>query len=339
MKQEDARELKANLEYELLSMQQVVAGLEPPASLALATASFLLNADLTHGSGHEPAGESLFSELVLAFPALGISRRAEEYLLAVRVQTELEDVVQPFLDYVSQRAGGQLDVRNVVGARVHSGAAGSRQRPVAAGVSIGRADGITGTLGCFVTRNGGPAEGLSMNHVLANANRGTLGDDILQPGTEDGGAAPGDRIGELIHFHPLVRPPQANIVDAALCRFDDAISTSPPIPPLTMFEADTGDAVEKCGRTTGRTEGEVTVTELDGMVLDVPGFGPAIFDGLFEVESSIEGIFSDVGDSGALVTDRSGSRAAGLLLGGLDAVSWVIPLSTTLQALGVALVR
>jgi hypothetical protein len=340
MNQDEARQLKALLQRELVGAQQAIAIQEPPLSIEMGVRSI----DMTTASLQQfayvaniPRHESFQTDLVLATPALGIARRDKEFLLAVRVQTEGE-AANPFIDLLTDRSDGQLDVRSAVGARAHSGGAGNRHRPVIPGVSIGRINGVTGTLGCFITRQGGVVEGLASNHVLADANRGATGDDVLQPGIHDGGTTPNDRVGELSYFHPLVSPPQANAIDAALCKFDDAIAAVPPSPPLTAFDVDPGEGVRKQGRTTGQTQGEVSAIEIDGLVLDVPGIGPAIFDGVFEVESGDGSAFSDLGDSGALVTDLAGARGAGILLGGLGPVSWVIPLSTTLQVLKAALV-
>ncbi len=77
----------------------------------------------------------------------------------------------------------------------------SRMRPVRPGVSIGHVRGSTGTVGCFVRRNG-ELFILSNNHVLALLNDASKGDAILQPGPGDGGT-PADQIGVLADFVPL----------------------------------------------------------------------------------------------------------------------------------------
>jgi hypothetical protein len=105
-----------------------------------------------------------------------------------------------------------------------------------------------------------------------------------------------------------------------------------------MQRVDPDDLVAKMGRTTKRTEGVVTANLLDGVTLDVPGFGAAIFNGLFEVEGEDGVQFSDDGDSGALIADRSGQLAAGILVGGDGTLSWAIPLQTALGVLGAVLV-
>jgi hypothetical protein len=76
-------------------------------------------------------------------------------------------------------------------------------RPAPGGVSIGHKDITAGTLGCLVLRNN-QIHILSNNHVLANSNEADNGDTILQPGPYDGGSNPGDKIGTLSAFIPIV---------------------------------------------------------------------------------------------------------------------------------------
>lgn len=77
-----------------------------------------------------------------------------------------------------------------------------RHRPAPGGVSIGHYQITAGTFGCTVKKNG-KRYILSNNHVLANSNEADLGDDILQPGSFDGGSRPGDVIAKLHEFVPI----------------------------------------------------------------------------------------------------------------------------------------
>lgn len=77
-----------------------------------------------------------------------------------------------------------------------------RFRPAPGGVSIGHFRITAGTLGCAVVRQGRLCL-LSNNHVLANSNDAQVGDDIVQPGTADGGARPADIIARLTDFVPI----------------------------------------------------------------------------------------------------------------------------------------
>ncbi len=67
-------------------------------------------------------------------------------------------------------------------------------RPVPIGVSTGHPDITAGTIGARVT-NGPNVYALSNNHVYANENQASIGDDVLQPGTYDGGSSSTDVIG------------------------------------------------------------------------------------------------------------------------------------------------
>jgi hypothetical protein len=77
-----------------------------------------------------------------------------------------------------------------------------RFRPVPGGVSTGHFLYGTGTLGCLVKKNG-ISYILSNNHVLANCNEASVHNPILQPGRDDGGRTPRDRVAELSEFVPL----------------------------------------------------------------------------------------------------------------------------------------
>ena len=77
-----------------------------------------------------------------------------------------------------------------------------RFRPVPGGVSTGHFLVSSGTLGCLVKKNG-VSYILSNNHVLANCNKASIHDPILQPGPDDGGKNPADQIAELSEYIPL----------------------------------------------------------------------------------------------------------------------------------------
>ena len=58
----------------------------------------------------------------------------------------------------------------------------ARHRPAPLGVSIGHPDITAGTLGFKVKDGAGNSYILSNNHVMANSNQASIGDNILQPG-------------------------------------------------------------------------------------------------------------------------------------------------------------
>ena len=88
-------------------------------------------------------------------------------------------------------------------------------RPVPIGVSSGLADFATGTLGARVT-NGTNVYALSNNHVFAGVNTASIGDAITQPGVEDGGSDPADRIATLADYQAIDFNGGNNIMDAAI---------------------------------------------------------------------------------------------------------------------------
>jgi len=89
-----------------------------------------------------------------------------------------------------------------------------KYRPALGGVSVGHIKITAGPLGCFCScmEPKEPILILSNNHVLANSNRGKIGDPILQPGPYDGGINPRDRIATLLDFVPIDFTGKPNLV-------------------------------------------------------------------------------------------------------------------------------
>lgn len=228
-----------------------------------------------------------------------------------------------------------------------------RHRPLRPGLSIAHTDVSAGTLGTFVvpTRDGGSGTGgvhvLSNNHVIADSDRGTTGDVIVQPGPADGGAPPADRIGVLDRVISLDATTPA-VVDAATARLDDGVNVEPdhPAGPITgiVVEPHTDLAVEKVGRTTGLTTGRVSAIELDGLAVEYPT-GIIEFDGQIEITGSAQTPrFSSGGDSGSLVYSPQRRAAVGLLFAGSEfggengaGLTYCNPIGVVLDELGIRL--
>ena len=105
---------------------------------------------------------------------------------------------------------------------------GRFDRPVPMGVSTGHTRSTAGTIGAVVT-DGQQRYALSNWHVFVPAGNADLGDVLLQPGPVDGGVNPGDVIGTLAAFEPVVLSPFAsNRIDAAIARTDDVLPATPP---------------------------------------------------------------------------------------------------------------
>ena len=142
-------------------------------------------------------------------------------------------------------------------------------QPFPIGVSIGHPSVTAGTFGMRVT-DGTDVFILSNNHVLANENLATIGDNILQPGTFDGGVEPVDSVGTLFAFVTIDFSMTANnVVDAAIALSDTAtIGNSTPdngygTPRSETVDAFPGQRLRKYGRTTDQTNGRVFAINVD----------------------------------------------------------------------------
>jgi hypothetical protein len=192
----------------------------------------------------------------------------------------------------------------------------SRIRPAKGGCSVGHPSITAGTLG-FILNLGGRKYGVSNNHVLAAGTtvdkvRASLGDPIIQPGTYDGGTV-SDSIGYLSWFKPL-NPHGENLIDAAIFEASDVSEEILGIgTPTTNFKkAVVGDIVQKSGRTTGVTQGEVL--DVDATIKVDYGTEEVTFTNQIITEVMAKG-----GDSGSLLL--KGLDPVGLLFAGSDYVT------------------
>ena len=175
-------------------------------------------------------------------------------------------------------------------------------RPVPIGVSTGHPAITAGTIGARVT-DGVNVYALSNNHVYADVNSAILGDNVLQPGTFDGGANPEDAIGTLSDFETIVISPSANnVIDAAIAfssvgNLDNSTPSDGYGTPKSITVAPViNTPVKKYGRTTGFTKGRIT--GINATVNIDYGIGVARFVNQIIVEP---GAFSAGGDSGSLI--------------------------------------
>ncbi|HSM58237.1 MAG TPA: hypothetical protein VK879_18935, partial [Candidatus Sulfomarinibacteraceae bacterium] len=207
--------------------------------------------------------------------------------------------------------------------------------------------------------------------VLANSNDAQAGDPVLQPGGADGGNVPGDVIADLLRFVPIqfnAAPPTcsiasavagvlsalavlvgskhrlrtyqvnqqaSNLVDAAVARpmqdelvrdeilqIGEVAGTRP---------AALGMAVRKSGRTTGFTEGTITVLEATVNV----NFGVGR---VARFENQIVSTpMSEGGDSGSLLVAADSQEAVGLLFAGSSQSTIFNPIDLVLDSLEVTL--
>jgi hypothetical protein len=240
-----------------------------------------------------------------------------------------------------------------------------RHRPAPGGVSIGHRSVTAGTLGCLVKR-GQQVFILSNNHVLANSNEAGRGDAILQPGPHDGGRFPADHIAELEAFVPItfLEPPSEcgfargviallnagcrllrsttryrvinaqardNLVDAAIARPLESALVRGEILDIgklaSLGRGELGLAVQKSGRTTGLTTGQITQVDVSVDVQYGPGRLARFTDQL------MAGPMSQGGDSGSAVLDNS-NRLVGLLFAGSENSTIINRVEHVFSALG-----
>jgi PKD repeat protein len=211
---------------------------------------------------------------------------------------------------------------------------------VPTGVSTGHPAITAGTIGCRVT-DGTDVYALSNNHVYANQNKASIGDNVLQPGTVDGGVNPDDAIGTLYDFEEIQfargwRVPE-NTIDAAIALSSKAnLGTATPggygTPNSTIVPAVLGQQVQKFGRTTELTTGEVTGVNATVNV-NYGGGKVARFVGQIIITP---GSFSAGGDSGSLiVTDDDNRNPVGLLFAGSSTITVANRIDLVLERFGV----
>ena len=278
--------------------------------------------------------------------ALGIApgTRRDDYRLAVRIQHR-DFLAGSRIDAIIRAARNDVDVQYVgLITKRADVPADRRARPVVPGVSVGHYEITAGTLGAIVRMAGDDrARILSNNHVLADENRGAVGDEVLQPGAIDGGVSGRDRVGALERFVALYTD-RVNTVDAALAVLDPGIEFDAAIPGLGEVSQIAGvedvDEVAKVGRTTGLTRGRVTAIEVDGVAVRF-SMGTMRFDGQVEISGS-EQAFSAPGDSGSLIVDPQDASAVALLFAGSDqggtgglGVTYANPLTAVFEELSI----
>ncbi len=223
-------------------------------------------------------------------------------------------------------------------------------RPVPTGVSTGHPAITAGTIGARVRDALGNVYALSNNHVYANQNDADLDDPILQPGAFDGGNDPTDRIGTLDSYEPILFATQQstplNVIDAAIAiSSPDLLDNSTPaddgygIPSSITATAYIGQPVQKYGRTTGLTHGEVSEINVTVDVCYLAYWFWCLKLARYAGQIGITpGGFSGGGDSGSLiVTDDEFRNPLGLLFAGGSDRTFANPIDAVLSAFGVTI--
>jgi hypothetical protein len=218
----------------------------------------------------------------------------------------------------------------------------TRMRPAKPGSSVGFADPagqfvMAGTFGALVKKDN-KLFILSNNHVLADENRLALKSDIFQPGLLDGGNALNDKIAKLSKFITLL-PGVFNKVDAAIAEVNKKSDVSSSIlfigAPTGTKKAALDMSVHKFGRTTRYTVGKVVSIDTDVKVsYDI---GDLSFSDQIIIVGDNSTSFSDSGDSGSLILERSTQKAVGLLFAGSKTHTIANHISEVTKALKVQL--
>jgi hypothetical protein len=188
-------------------------------------------------------------------------------------------------------------------------------RPVPMGISTGHLNSTAGTIGAVVT-DGVYTYALSNWHVFVPAGQAKVGDVLLQPGPYDGGANPADVIGTLAAFEPVnLSIFSSNKIDAAIARTDQVSPFTPAngygSARSQTIKARPGLKVQKYGRTTGHTFGEIeSINTSINVTYGSAGSQIARFTGQVIICCS----FSAGGDSGSLIVahdvDDEGNEGA-----------------------------
>ena len=196
---------------------------------------------------------------------------------------------------------------------------------------------------------------MSNNHIYADENLAAIGDDVIQPGTIDGGSSPADDIGTLADFETIVFSTSANnVIDAAIASSTTAqLGNATPSdgygePQSVSISPAVGMAVMKYGRTTGETKALITAINATVNV-GYGSEGTARF--INQIVIGSRG-FSSGGDSGSLIVcddeTKSGKgrnkkvvqgpdhlRPVGLLYAGSSSSTIANPIGPVLTRFGV----
>ncbi len=247
-----------------------------------------------------------------------------------------------------------------------------RWRPAPGGISIGHYKITAGTFGAVVQdSNSGDRLILSNNHVIANSNEADTGDQILQPGSIDGGTPDNDTIAHLERFCPIEfatepgtcdiadtyaklgnmvagllgsrhrlysqqsDPNAVNLVDAAVAKpvnDNDILDEILDIGTIDGIEEGLlGMSVRKSGRTTGFTTGQINLISAT-VDVNYGGNRTARFE-----NQLVSGPMSQGGDSGSLLVAGDSQHAVGLLFAGSNQSTIFNPIQAVIDCLEIAI--
>ncbi len=222
---------------------------------------------------------------------------------------------------VLERVTGETHLIGSTGSSSSTATTTRFTRPVPIGVSTANYyDCGAGTIGARV-RSGSNYYILSCNHIFARFNNATAGELVLQPGRADVSCQTilADSIGRVADYESITFSMYAgNIMDAAL------VSTTPSmvanftpqdgygVPSSTTASAFVNQSLQKYGKATGLTDGDVLMINC---TIQIPyPTGTARFVSQILVEPPKKNaVFTGTGDSGSLVvTNDANANPVGL---------------------------
>ena len=200
---------------------------------------------------------------------------------------------------------------------------------------------MAGTFGALVEADG-KRYILSNNHVLANENALPVGSDIFQPGLLDRNTATTSKIAKLSRFIKL-KTVGSNQVDCAVAELNTASLASAVVLPKVgklssgaTVQAKEKMKVEKTGRTTGYTTG--VIHDVQATVKVTYDSGTLTFANQIVIVNAGGASFSDTGDSGSLIVERTTKQAVGLLFGGTKSHTLANHIDDVLSALKISII-
>jgi hypothetical protein len=164
--------------------------------------------------------------------ALGIGPKIKdgadtgELALRVYVEAKMADrkIDHPVPKRVDANAAGPITTDVIEIGRLETELFTGTSDPMAPGVGVGNPlDDNVGTLGAIVRRRSDDALALLSNaHVIARDGLATIGEEVVQPSTLDGGQRGTDRVARLARFQPFefTQTGFPNLVDAAIAELE-----------------------------------------------------------------------------------------------------------------------
>ena len=225
----------------------------------------------------------------------------------------------------------------------------AKQRPIVGGISIAPLNqNFAGTLGCFVKSASVPNSSaiyvLSNNHVLSDVDRLPFGTKIVQPASEVTVSTAND-VFAVADRKIIIDFNSPNLFDAALAMVTDnslvSLGKMLGIPNYTPQLATPlpNMRVIKSGRTTGVTEGIITAIKVNGVRVNYAAVGQpskvATFNNCIQIVGINGKPFSDHGDSGSVILEKSTGKPVALLFAGDGATTTACDLPSLCRRLNV----